>query len=59
MRDLYVEGRLDLAMGSAGESAGLVGSVQSVGEIVEETVAGFWDELDRLAALARRRPPTP
>ena len=59
VRDLYVEGRLDLAMGSAGESAGLVGSVQSVGEIVEETVAAFWDELDRLAALARRRPPTP
>jgi enoyl-[acyl-carrier protein] reductase II len=38
-------------MGSAGESAGLIHEVKSCAEIIEDTVSGFWREIDRLAAL--------
>lgn len=49
--DLYVEGRLDKAMGSAGESAGLIHAVKPAADIVADTISGFWREIDRLAAL--------
>ena len=49
--DLYMDGRTDIAMGSAGESAGLIHAVKPCRDIVEDTIAGFWRELDRLAAL--------
>ena len=48
---LYIGGRLDQAMGSSGETVGLIDAVKPVKDIVEETVAGFWAEIDRLAAL--------
>jgi enoyl-[acyl-carrier protein] reductase II len=48
---LYVEGDVDNSMGTAGESAGLIHAVKPVGEIIQETVLGFWREIDRLAAL--------
>ncbi len=51
LKDLYIDGRLDLAVGSAGESAGLVKAVEPVATIIESTVTGFWREIDRLAAL--------
>jgi enoyl-[acyl-carrier protein] reductase II len=51
LQDLYVDGRLDLAVGSAGESAGLVKAVEPVADIIAHTIAGFWGEIDRLAAL--------
>jgi enoyl-[acyl-carrier protein] reductase II len=51
LKDLYVDGRLDLAVGSAGESAGLVNAVEPVAAIIDRTIAGFWREIDRLAAL--------
>jgi hypothetical protein len=38
-------------MGAAGESAGLFHDVKPVAAIVADTVAGFWRELDRLAAM--------
>jgi enoyl-[acyl-carrier protein] reductase II len=56
VQDLYVDGKLEIAMGSAGESAGLIEAIESVSDIVASSVEGFWDELDRLAALAARRP---
>jgi enoyl-[acyl-carrier protein] reductase II len=56
VRDLYVGGRTDLALGSAGESAGLVHDIKSVQDIIDDTVSGFWRELDRLAALRGGRP---
>jgi enoyl-[acyl-carrier protein] reductase II len=61
VQDLYVDGRLDVAMGSAGESAGLIGSVEPVGEIIAGAVAEVWGELERLAGLAatRRAKPAP
>ena len=39
--------------GAAGESAGLIHEIKSVRQIVDETIAGFWREIDRLAALRR------
>jgi enoyl-[acyl-carrier protein] reductase II len=48
---LYINGDVDNTSGSAGESAGLIHEVKSVQEIVDDTIAGFWRELDRLAAL--------
>ena len=51
VRDLYVGGDLEAAVGSAGESAGLVHAVKTCREIVDDTVTGFWREIDRLAAL--------
>ena len=52
---LYVEGRLDLTFGSAGESAGLIHVVKPVRDIVDDAVAGFWREIERLAGLLDRR----
>jgi enoyl-[acyl-carrier protein] reductase II len=48
---LYVAGRLDTALGSAGESAGLIRAIKPVAEIVDDTVAGFWREIERLSRL--------
>ncbi len=57
VRDLYMGGRTDLALGSAGESAGLVvHDIKSVQDIIDDTVSGFWRELDRLAVLRGGRP---
>jgi len=53
VRDFYIGGRTDIATGSAGETAGLIHGIKPVREIVEDTVAGFWREIDRLAALRR------
>jgi enoyl-[acyl-carrier protein] reductase II len=47
----FFEGRTDLAMVGGGESAVLFDSIKSVAEIVDETVAGFWKEIDRLSRL--------
>ena len=48
---LYVNGDVANTSGSAGESAGLIHEIKSVREIVDDTIAGFWREIDRLAAL--------
>jgi len=48
---LYVKGDVENTSGSAGESAGLIHEVKSVRQIVDDTIAGFWREIDRLAAL--------
>lgn len=55
VQDLYVDGKLDIAMGSAGESAGLIGSVEPVANVISGAVAQFWTELDRLAGLVEAR----
>ena len=48
---LYVNGDVENTSGSAGESAGLIHEIKPVRQIIEDTVAGFWREIDRLAAL--------
>ena len=52
--DLYIGGRTDIALGSAGETAGLIHAVKPVAQIIDETVTGFWREIDRLAAMRAR-----
>jgi len=47
----FYEGRTDLAITGTGETAMLVDSVQTVAEIMEDTIAGFWNAIDRLKRL--------
>ncbi len=54
--ELFKEGRFDRAMAGAGETTVLIDEVKPAGRIVEETVSGFWREIERLAALLK---PTP
>ncbi len=49
--ELFRNGRTDLAMVGAGESAVLIDAVKPAAEIVAETVAVFWAEIERLAGL--------
>ena len=51
---LYVNGDVENTSGAAGESAGLIHEQKSVQQIVHETIAGFWREIDRLATLCGR-----
>jgi enoyl-[acyl-carrier protein] reductase II len=53
---LYVSGDVENTSGSAGESAGLIREIKTVQQIVDHTVAGFWREIDRLAALRSAHP---
>jgi enoyl-[acyl-carrier protein] reductase II len=47
----FYQGRTDLALVGAGESAVLIHDVKPAADIVKETVAEFWAEIDRLAQL--------
>jgi enoyl-[acyl-carrier protein] reductase II len=49
--EAFRDGRLDKAMVGCGESASLVERVRPVAEIIDETVTGFWQEIERLASL--------
>ncbi len=48
---LYVNGDVANTSGSAGESAGLIHEIKPVRQIIDDTITGFWREIDRLAAL--------
>jgi enoyl-[acyl-carrier protein] reductase II len=47
----FRDGELDKAMVGCGESATLITEIKTAAEIVDETMTGFWREVDRLAAL--------
>jgi enoyl-[acyl-carrier protein] reductase II len=49
--DMFETGDLDLAMVGAGESAALLSEIKTAADIIDETVTGFWQEIERLAAL--------
>ena len=49
--EAFEHGRLDRAMVGCGESASLIGSIKTVREIIDETVAVFWAEIERLAGM--------
>ncbi len=51
---LNVKGDVENTSGAAGESAGLIHEIKSVRQIIDETIAGFWREIDRLAELRPR-----
>jgi len=48
---LYIGGDVDNTAGSAGLSSALIHAIKPVKEIIEDTMLGFWREIDRLAAL--------
>ncbi|MDH3644727.1 MAG: nitronate monooxygenase [Gammaproteobacteria bacterium] len=48
---LYIGGDVENTMGTAGQSSALVHEIKPVQQIIDETVAGFWREIDRLAAM--------
>ena len=48
---LYIGGDVESTTGTAGQSAALVHEIKPVSAIIEETVSGFWREIDRLAAM--------
>ncbi len=52
---LYVQGDVDNTSGAAGESAGLIHEIKPVRQIIDETITGFWREIDRLASLRPQR----
>ena len=49
--EAFENGRIDLAMVGAGESATLIQEIKPVADIIEDTVTGFWREIQRLAGL--------
>ena len=51
---LYVQGDVENTSGAAGESAGLIHEIKSVQQIIDDTIRGFWREIDRLASLRPR-----
>jgi enoyl-[acyl-carrier protein] reductase II len=51
--ELFENGRTDMAMVGSGESAVLVEAVLPAAQIIEETIAVFWREMERLAALLK------
>ena len=52
---LYIGGDVDNSMGAAGQSAALVHEVKPVRAIIDDTVASFWEQVDRLVALRQAR----
>ena len=55
IRRLYFEGDMEAAPALAGQSAGLIDSIKTAQEIVDDTVAGFFEILNRLGGLAQAR----
>lgn len=47
----FYEGAIDQALVGCGESAVLIHEVKPAGDIVKDTVAEFWGEIERLASL--------
>ena len=47
----FRDGDLGRAMVGCGESATLITEIKTAAEIIDETMVGFWREIDRLAAL--------
>jgi len=52
--EMFQTGDLSLAMVGAGESAALLSEIKTAAEIMDETIAGFWQEIERLAGLLGR-----
>jgi len=48
---LYIGGDVDNTAGSAGLSSALIHEIKPVQAIVDDTMAGFWSAVDRLADL--------
>ena len=55
IRDLYFGGDMEAAPALAGQSAGLIDSIKTAQEIIDDTVAGFFEIAQRLGGLASAR----
>ena len=55
IRTLYFEGDMEAAPALAGQTAGLIDSVKSAREIIDDTVVEFFEITARLGALAQAR----
>ncbi len=55
IRRVYFEGDMEAAPALAGQSAGLIDSIKTAKEIIDETVAGFFEITERLGGLAQAR----
>ena len=55
IRTLYFEGDMEAAPALAGQSAGLIDSIKTAREIIDDTVAGFFEVAQRLGGLANSR----
>lgn len=53
---LYVGGDVAGTAGSAGQGSALIHEIKPVQAIIEDTMAGFWREVDRLAAMRGSQP---
>ncbi len=53
IRSLYFDGDMEAAPALAGQSAGLIDSIKTAQEIIDETVAGFFEITRRLGSLAQ------
>ncbi len=52
IREVYFGGDMDAAPALAGQSVGLIHGVKTVQQIIDETVAGFFDITQRMARMA-------
>jgi enoyl-[acyl-carrier protein] reductase II len=55
IRSLYFDGDMEAAPALAGQTAGLIGSIKTAQEIIDETVAQFFEITGRMAAMAQAR----
>ena len=53
--DLYFGGDMEAAAGLAGQSSGLIDEVKTAKQIIEETIAEFFEITERLGALSRTK----
>ena len=51
IRTLYFDGDMEAAPALAGQSAGLITSIKTAQEIIDETVAGFFEIAQRMGAM--------
>ena len=55
LREVYFGGDMEAAPALAGQSAGLIDSVKTAKQIIDETVAEFFSITARLGGLAQAR----
>jgi enoyl-[acyl-carrier protein] reductase II len=55
IRTLYFDGDMEAAPALAGQTAGLIDSIKTAKEIIDDTVAGFFEITARLGGLAQAR----
>ncbi|MET0348814.1 MAG: nitronate monooxygenase [Rhizobacter sp.] len=55
VKSVYFDGDMEAAPALAGQSAGLIDRVKTAKEVIDDTVAGFFEIADRLAGLTAAR----